>query len=286
MNRLLPLSDVPGVGGVIPRAFLTLLKKPGDALPDLGYKIQGVGIDSGPYKAFCRMFGFSEESVPLTYWHIRFFGLRAFLASRPEAPFPLPGMVHLSDRIRQYRPVRPDESFTVECRFGHLMAHEKGTAFETLTQLFSGDELVWEENTVNLYLGKKIPCPSEAESTPIELSQNCSSVPVALGADLGRKYAAVSGDYNPIHLNRLGARLFGFHKHLLHGWYSVNSCLQPYEKQLKEKAELQAYFKKPLFLPSKVNMKAELSENDVLFEAADFKEDFPHVKGLLIPGIA
>ena len=284
MNDLLSLPKAPGVAGVIPRAFLTLLKKPGVILPDLGYKIHAVGVDTPSYLAFCRMFGFSEDSVPLTYWHIRFFGLRAFLASRPEAPFPLPGMVHLSDRIRQYRPIRPEESLTVDCRFGRLLGHEKGTAFETLTRLYSGNELVWEENTVNLYLGKGIPCAVETESFPIELGQNCQTVTAEMHSGLGREYAKVSGDYNPIHLNTMGARVFGFKRHLLHGWYSVNRCLQPYEKELKRTAELLASFKKPLFLPSKINLKTERATGGILFEAADFKENFPHVKGMLIPG--
>jgi hypothetical protein len=277
------LPSVPKVAGVIPRAFLTLLKKPGTTLPDLGFRIHGVGIDAGSYNSFCRLFGFSEDLVPLTYWHIRFFGLRAFLASRTEAPFPLPGMVHLSDRIRQYRPIHPEESFTVDCRFGRLLAHEKGTAFETLTRLFSGENLVWEENTVNLYLGKNIPCQEETGSFPIELSQNCHTVTAEMHSGMGREYAKVSGDYNPIHLNTMGARVFGFKRHLLHGWYSVNRCLQPYEKELKGTAELVASFKKPLFLPSKINLKTERATGEILFEAADFKEKFPHVKGMLKP---
>lgn len=277
------LPSVPGVAGVIPWAFLTLLKKPGSTLPDLGYKIQSVGVDAASYNSFCRIFGFSDDLVPLTYWHIRFFGLRAFLASRPEAPFPLPGMVHLSDRIRQYRPIHREESFTVDCRFGRLLAHEKGTAFETLTRLFSGDDLVWEENTVNLYLGKNIPCTEETESFPLELGNNCHSVTAEMHSGLGREYAKVSGDYNPIHLNTTGARVFGFKRHLLHGWYSVNRCLQPYEKELKNPAELVASFKKPLFLPSTIKLKTERKADKILFEAADLKEDYPHVKGMLKP---
>lgn len=281
--KIQTLSSVPGASGVIPRAFLTLLKSPGTALPDLGYEVKNVRAEGIAYARFCKMFGFSTEWVPLTFWHVRFFGLRAFLASRPEAPFPLPGMVHLYDHIQLYRPVDPNENLRVECCFGRLLAHEKGTAFETLTRLYSGNELVWEENTVNLYLGKSIPCNAESESFPIELGQNCQTIPAEMHSGLGREYAKVSGDYNPIHLNTTGARVFGFKRHLLHGWYSVNRCLQPYEKELKNPAELVASFKKPLFLPSTIKLKTERKADKILFEAADLKEDYPHVKGMLMP---
>ena len=275
------LSQIPGTAGVLPRAFLTMLKKPGFVLPNLCFRVEQTGIDPKSYNAFCRMFGFSENSVPLTYWHVRFFGLRAYLASHPEAPFPLPGMVHLSDHIRQYRPISPNETLQVECRFGRLLAHEKGTAFETLTKLYCGKELVWEENTVNLYLGKVFPCGTDGESVPIELSPACRSITADLDSGKGREYAKVSGDYNPIHLNTAGARLFGFKKHLLHGWYGVNRCLSSYQQQLQGKARLFASFKKPLFLPAQVDFKTENRSGEIVFEVADAREGFPHVKGLL-----
>lgn len=227
------------------------------------------------------MFGFPEDSVPLTYWHVRFFGLRAFLAAHRGAPFPLPGMVHLYDHITQHRPISPDETLRVECRFGRLLTHEKGTAFETLTELYCGEELVWEENTVNLYLGKVIRGEAETESIPIELSPDCRVVNLDLDSGKGREYAAVSGDYNPIHLNSVGARLFGFKRHLLHGWYGVNRCLAPYHEELKGKARLFASFKKPLFLPAHVSLKTEKRGNEIAYEVADAHESFPHVKGFL-----
>jgi acyl dehydratase len=39
-----------------------------------------------------------------------------------------------------------------------------------------------------------------------------------LGGDAGRRYAAVSGDYNPIHLWSWTARPFGFRRPILHGY--------------------------------------------------------------------
>ncbi|WP_258038084.1 MaoC/PaaZ C-terminal domain-containing protein, partial [Streptomyces sp. SM5] len=46
-----------------------------------------------------------------------------------------------------------------------------------------------------------------------------------LPGDLGRRYGAVSGDRNPIHLHPLTARLFGFPRHIAHGMWTVARCL-------------------------------------------------------------
>src|SRR6266487_1403229 len=45
-----------------------------------------------------------------------------------------------------------------------------------------------------------------------------------LPADLGRRYAAVSGDRNPIHLYRLTAWLFGFRRPIAHGMWAAARC--------------------------------------------------------------
>lgn len=39
----------------------------------------------------------------------------------------------------------------------------------------------------------------------------------SLASDLGRRYARVSGDINPIHLHALSARAFGFRRAIAHG---------------------------------------------------------------------
>ena len=47
----------------------------------------------------------------------------------------------------------------------------------------------------------------------------------SLAKDLGRRYAAISGDYNPIHLGALSAKLFGFKQAIAHGMWSKARCL-------------------------------------------------------------
>lgn len=44
-------------------------------------------------------------------------------------------------------------------------------------------------------------------------------------AEIGRRYAAVAGDYNPIHMSALTARLFGFPRAIAHGLWNKARAL-------------------------------------------------------------
>ena len=68
--------------------------------------------------------------------------------------------------------------------------------------------------------------------------------------DLGRRYAAVSGDHNPIHLHAWSAKPFGFPRAIAHGMWTKARCLAAL--RLPDAFEVVVKFKKPILLPSKV----------------------------------
>ncbi|WP_408648159.1 MaoC family dehydratase [Streptomyces gossypiisoli] len=76
-----------------------------------------------------------------------------------------------------------------------------------------------------------------------------------LGADIGRRYAAVSGDRNPIHLYPLTARLFGFPRPIAHGMWTVARCLAAHGTP--EAVLVRAEFRAPVPLPGTVEYAAE-----------------------------
>jgi acyl dehydratase len=69
---------------------------------------------------------------------------------------------------------------------------------------------------------------------------------------VGTDYARVSGDHNPIHTSRLGARLFGFRRPIAHGMWSKARCLAALDGRLPEAYTVDVAFKLPLPLPSTV----------------------------------
>src|SRR5439155_3226920 len=94
-----------------------------------------------------------------------------------------------------------------------------------------------------------------------------SSAPPADGAvslvkvpdDIGRRYGAVSGDRNPIHMHALTARAFGFPKAIAHGMWLKARTLAALEGRLPDGYVADVAFKTPVFLPSTIAISATQS---------------------------
>jgi hypothetical protein len=284
MAQLYPLKNTPSSIETLLRASFTGLKKAGKSLPDKGYTIEGLTIDKSQFKDYCKMFGFDESTVPSPYWYIRLFSLQTLLMAHPDSPFPMPGMVHLSCKINQFETIYPTDKLDVTCQFGKLIQHDKGTAIETITTLKRSGKVVWEQKNINLYLGKKGLGEADTDKPVIEITSPDQTLPWTLDTNLGFEYAKVSGDFNPIHLHAIGGKLFGFPRHLIHGWYSLSRAVAPVQSSLEGTHELYVSFKKPLFLPGQVLARTQEVEDSVFFDVINEKEGYPHLKGYIKKG--
>ena len=70
-----------------------------------------------------------------------------------------------------------------------------------------------------------------------------------LPGDLGRRYASVSGDMNPIHMHSLSAKAFGFPTAIAHGMFSAAAVLANIEGQIPDAVRYSVKFGKPVILP-------------------------------------
>jgi acyl dehydratase len=168
----------------------------------------------------------------------------------------------------------------VEVEFGALLRHDKGQAFVLHTRMYRRGEAVWDGESV--YLKRGVPA-SGSPLDPLELGHD----PLQrisrwqLPPQLGRDYARVSGDYNPIHLTALSAKAFGFPRAIAHGMWTLAraaAALQP-PKPLAE-AALSAEFKLPMLLPGEASLwsaSPSLIERDL--EVRDITGDKPHLRG-------
>jgi acyl dehydratase len=115
---------------------------------------------------------------------------------------------------------------------------------------------LWEAESQMLCRGVKLE--GEAVEQTWEPSQ--SLVEVArwkAPADIGRQYAKVSGDYNPIHLSAASAKLFGFPTAIAHGLWNKARTLAALGDHLpKANLEIAVHFRKPVRLPSEVTLLA------------------------------
>ena len=105
-----------------------------------------------------------------------------------------------------------------------------------------------------------------------------------LPADLGRRFAKVSGDFNPIHTSIIGAKLFGFRRAIAHGMWTLGRALAALQPPGGlDQAEAHCDFKLPIFLPGQVALWGHpVSGPRREFEVRNFAGDKPHMRGLFI----
>ena len=196
------------------------------------------------YNAVC---GFGlRDALPLTYPHVLGFPLQMRLMSGAGFPFPLPGLVHVANRITQSRPLALDEPLEITVSARDLRPHPQGTQVDVVTSV-SG---VWAG--VSTYL-RRTGGPAGSGGEP---RRPAGSAVWRVPADIGRRYGAVSGDRNPIHLHPVSAKLFGFPRAIAHGMWTKARCLAALEGRLPESVTVDVRFKKPLLIPGRVEFSA------------------------------
>lgn len=264
------VSSLPGV------------RKSGGDLPDLALTRHDVDVDRAHVAAYSQVCGFPlRQTLPLTYPHILAFGLHMAILTDRDFPFPAMGTVHLENSITQHRPVSPSERLQVTARPHGLRGHPKGRVFDILTEVHSAGELVWEETSTFIRRGKADP---DATDTGLALEPVASNgIEWHLGADLGRRYAAVSGDHNPIHLYPLTAKAFGFPRQIAHGMWSTARSVAMLQPRLPDTVRVEVAFKKPVHLPSTVAFGSRPAgsggRGDWAFSLTRPKDGAPHLLG-------
>ena len=255
--------------------------RPGSDLPDLTLSRDDVSIDPRHVARYADLCGFPrKDTLPLPYPHLLAFGLHMEIMSAGSFPFPAIGTVHLENSITQHRPVSVTEALQVTARPDNLRAHPKGQVFDMLTTVHSRGELVWEETSTFLRRGRgseDAPGGSTFPDAPPH------GITWKLPADLGRRYAAVSGDRNPIHLYPLTARPFGFPRQIAHGMWSMARCVGALENRLPDAVTVAVAFKKPILLPGSVAFGVRPVEDGWAFSLSSPKSGAPHVAGAARP---
>jgi acyl dehydratase len=224
--------------------------------------------------------------LPATWIHILAFPVHGAMLTDPRFPFPMIGLVHISNAITQHRAVDAAEAVDIRAKLGKLVAHDKGALFSVLTEVSVRGEKVWEEESVYLRRGRFPGLTEKAlppsDDTPVEQPDHTSTW--QLPEDLGRRYGAASGDMNPIHLHALTARAFGFKRAIAHGMWTQSRALAALQARLGSKLEgkafsLTTHFKLPALLPCEVSFREQEQGNTTLFEVRDAKGDKPHARG-------
>ncbi len=252
------LAQMPSAEALYLRAATTVFRRPKGrpTLPTPAVRVENVGVDARHLSAYREVCGFADsEILPITFPHVMAGALHLQLMTRSEFPLPMLGLVHIRNSIQQSRGLRADELFSVNARIGEARDVRQGLEFDLLTEFEADGQVVWQEASTILF---RVPGPKTAggKPPPAPPSPLAEYASFDAPADIGRRYASVGKDYNPIHLAPLPAKLFGFKRHIAHGMWSLARCAALLEGSAGGvPSQLDVQFKQPLFLPGRVALK-------------------------------
>ena len=226
----------------------------------------------------------------MSYPYLLIFPLQGLLLVDDAFPFPAMGLVHLANRIQQFGAVAVGSRVTVRVQFdSKVVKHSKGYCFNVISELLvpSSKTVLWRCEATYLFRSRNesllgTDCStysSKFSEEDFEDIQECKKW--TLKGDFSRRYAAISGDYNPIHLYATTAKLFGFpHGCIMHGMWSVAACTAQLMPEVTTKpssavqAEIYAEMKLPMYLPNE----PILLQKEVTASKSPEKTDGKHVR--------
>ena len=271
------LPAIPIVGG------LPGIKHETSGLPTTVLKRTRVATDLAHLDRYNEVCGFARaDTLPATYPHIAAHTLHLTMMTDTSFPFPPLGAVHLRNRITQYRPIGREEIYELSLRTESNEPHPKGRLINLVSEAHIGGELVWDESMTVLFRSRN----GGDEPTPAPLAgvePPAGDVHWNLGDDLGRRYGAISGDRNPIHLYPLTAKAFGFPRQIAHGMWTKAHCLAAISDKLPESFTVDVEFKKPILLPGTVVFGSTTKGKKTTFGVQDARSSAPHVVGRVSP---
>lgn len=250
--------------------------KVGDSLPAISAEWQNMPIDTQHLAQYNRICGFAEHKMPATYLWTRAFPLIMRILVSKQFLLPAMGQVHLSNQISVHKTFDISKKITITAAVAHSKLSSKG--LEWTMQLTADVEgiSVWSSQSTFLHRCKT---GIERNSKTIEKAEG-ESQQWSLAKDLGRRYAAISGDYNPIHLGALSAKLFGFKQAIAHGMWSKARCLAALDAVIPESGyQVNVNFLKPVYLPSTVNFYTNPEDGRHNFCLYDSSGEHRHLQG-------
>jgi len=287
MTETITLDHTPNNGSLYAKAALGAIPLPlvsqrRATPPDREVRLDGVRIAPEHLAAYCHATGLRFGDVlPLTYPFIITFPMVMKLVVQQDFPFVAVGAVHAENLIERSREISVSEPLDIKAHVENLREHPKGLLVDAISEINVGREPVWRQVTTFLHQQrtslsggpKPEPKPEEVPPPPLRT--------LRVDQQMINRYAAASGDRNPIHTSAIGAKAFGFPRSIAHGMWSAAAILGNIEGRIAEQTSYAVKFGKPILLPSTVNVYADPVDNGWDLALLHPKKGYPHLTATL-----
>lgn len=284
-STLVQLREQPGTLDNYARAAfgaLPFVKPSGRrSLPKGTLALSGLRVDPDNLAAYAKVCGLRfGDTLPITYPFTLVFPTVMRLLTSREFPFPAIGSVHTDNTIEQLRPISVSEPLDLRVHAENLRPHAKGTQVDLVSEISVGRELVWRQVSTFLKM-HPTGAPKEAKAEHKDEVPPRPTRTLRVDQKIISRYAAVSGDRNPIHVTSLGAKAFGFPSTIAHGMWSAAAALQPLEGRVADAVTYTVRFGKPIVLPATVNLYADRTAEGWDLSLKNPKKGYPHLSATL-----
>jgi acyl dehydratase len=282
------LESPPSLGPLYARALaLPLVPGGGDELPDREVRAERAELDPERVADYSRVCGFPlRDTVPATYPHVLAFPLQMRLMTERDFPFSVLGLVHIANRIEVSEPIPAGEELAISVRAEDLRPHRSGRQFDLVSEGRIDGRAVWRGRSNYLRRGgdgeKAAHDGAAGGGADDSGAGGKAEAPDAtwrVPGDIGRRYAEVSGDRNPIHMHSLTARLLGQPRAIAHGMWTKARCLSSFDGRLPEAFAIEIEFRSPLRVPATVSFGSARLERGYGFEVASRDGERSHAAG-------
>jgi hypothetical protein len=257
------LGDMPSLSKLFVNAAAAAARRrvlgsdAGIALPACGHEVRGVLAQVGNLTAYQHLVGETASDIlPAGFIHALAFPVSMSVMTRDDFPLPLLGMVHLNNKVEQHGAILFTEALDITSWAENLRGHRAGTQVDIVAEVRRAGEapVCWKGTSTHLAKGVFLP-GIDKPSAPANSTSFAAPDPTALwqlGVDTGRAYAAVSGDFNPIHLSVLTAKALGMRRSIAHGMYLASRALADVGAVKGDSFRWDVAFEAPVFLPASV----------------------------------
>ena len=235
----------------------------------------GVAVDPKRLQAFLKVTGgdaipaLVSDGAPLpptvsSLWET---ALALELLGAAGIGMPRGGLIHLESESIPIRPMHPSDRFRSRVEMDRVEAHPRGRRLVLKSRCWNAAGQLCGENTVGLLARDAVMASRDMSverpaGTTASLASTAAWRTVrewSIPGNLGRRYARVSGDFNPIHLWPWSARLMGFRSPVLHGFCIEGIIAHTLVAEVLggdpgALRRLEIAFRSPLFLPARVRL--------------------------------
>ncbi|MDN3653846.1 MaoC/PaaZ C-terminal domain-containing protein [Thalassotalea ponticola] len=226
-----------------------------------------VSYDIAPIKqqkidAFRQFYDLADDQqLPASYAFIAGFEAMLNTLSHQHFAFAPLGLIHLSAEFKQFAPIDYQRPFSVDIKVKQNRRHPLGKLVQLESKFFQDHHLCLINTNCML---KKLT--SASTDSRVKGQQTFSgTTDTCVNADTARAYAKVSYDYNPIHISKHLAKLFGLPGAIMHGMYFAHWLLI---RENIHQQRVKFEFKKPCLLPTEVGI-AQRDNHYHIFSGSD-----------------